>query len=269
MRRTLATASIVCILLPAVAHAGANCAHSSSWQCQHAGAHSGSPAIGTGGSASIATEVRPTDAPAALGVLTPDVHNVVLQPSSIGATPSLAGGNPSGPQAAQPQAPIPIPTAVPPTAIPPTTTAPQQTPMLVPPLPQAQAPVQVPTTVPPTAQHAPDSGMRIPSHPVSGNGQELGFSMSSGQSGEPQLTPAHSHALIVHAPDTPAPVTSGRYSGATAYSLEFIEPGLQNRRVKVYRSHDAAETVYGDTIPLDKGGFQLIVIGTRNPDYIH
>jgi hypothetical protein len=85
------------------------------------------------------------------------------------------------------------------------------------------------------------------------------------------LTPgvAHRNALVVHAPDTPRPVTSGALTADGIYSLEFIEPGLQRRTVKVYRTRDAAEMLYQDTIPLDRGGFQLIVIGTRNPSYIH
>ena len=57
--------------------------------------------------------------------------------------------------------------------------------------------------------------------------------------------------------------------GTQTYSLEFIEPGLQSRKVKVYRTRDAAELVYKDTMPLDAGGFQIIMLGTRNPEYIH
>jgi hypothetical protein len=79
----------------------------------------------------------------------------------------------------------------------------------------------------------------------------------------------HSHALLVHAPETPKPETSGRIAVEGVYSLEYIEPGLQSRKVKVYRTRDAAEQIYKDTIPLDRGGFQLIVVGTRNPDYVH
>jgi hypothetical protein len=79
----------------------------------------------------------------------------------------------------------------------------------------------------------------------------------------------HAHALLVHAPDTPRGVTSGRVAEPAAYTLEFIEPGLQSRKVKVYRTGDAAEQLYKDTIPLDQGGFQIIVVGTRNPDYVH
>ena len=63
-------------------------------------------------------------------------------------------------------------------------------------------------------------------------------------------------------------MTSGRVVNEPAYSLEFIEPGLQNRKVKVYRTNDAAEQVYKDTIPLDKGGFQIVIVGTRNPEYV-
>jgi hypothetical protein len=37
----------------------------------------------------------------------------------------------------------------------------------------------------------------------------------------------------------------------------------------VYRSKDAQQTVYNDTIPQDHGDFHLVVVGTRNPDYIH
>jgi hypothetical protein len=79
----------------------------------------------------------------------------------------------------------------------------------------------------------------------------------------------HANVLLVHAPDTPKAVTSGVVAEPAAYTLEFIEPGLQSRKVKVYRTGDAAEQLYKDTIPLDQGGFQIIVVGTRNPDYVH
>lgn len=84
---------------------------------------------------------------------------------------------------------------------------------------------------------------------------------------DPAVSP---YALLTHAPQAVRPVTSGRFDGSVSmYNLEFIEPGLQHRKVKVYRTNDAAEQIYKDTIPLDKGGFQIIVIGTRNPDYVH
>jgi len=78
----------------------------------------------------------------------------------------------------------------------------------------------------------------------------------------------HSHVLIVHQPDPQRPVTSGSQAGMSAYTLEFIEPGLQNRKVEVYRHADVRELLYKDTIPLDQGVAQFIVIGTRNPEYV-
>jgi len=74
--------------------------------------------------------------------------------------------------------------------------------------------------------------------------------------------------LAPHGDTSTQPVTSGRVVNEPAYSLEFIEPGLQNRKVKVYRTNDAAEQVYKDTIPLDKGGFQIVIVVTRNPEYV-
>jgi hypothetical protein len=141
------------------------------------------------------------------------------------------------------------------------TQTPQATPQQVPQ--QIAQPMQVPQQVPtPTPQATPQ---RLPQTPavqvaVTGFGQlPAGSSIPSG----------HANALLVHAPDTPRAVTSGGVAEPAAYTLEFIEPGLQSRKVKVYRTGDAAEQLYKDTIPLDQGGFQIIVVGTRNPDYVH
>ena len=81
---------------------------------------------------------------------------------------------------------------------------------------------------------------------------------------------AATHQLVVHEPPAQKPVTSGHHANPAAeYNLEFIEPGIQNHKVEVYRSKDARETVYNDTIPQDHGDFHLVVVGIRNPDYIH
>jgi hypothetical protein len=64
--------------------------------------------------------------------------------------------------------------------------------------------------------------------------------------------------------------TSGHHANPAAeYNLDFIEPGVKNHKVEVYRSKDAQQTVYNDTIPQDHGDFHLVVVGIRNPDYIH
>lgn len=75
--------------------------------------------------------------------------------------------------------------------------------------------------------------------------------------------------LAVHQPPSTRPVTSGDHAGTSDYNLEFIEPGIQNHKVEVYRSKDMQERIYGDTIPMDAGGFHLRVVGIRNPDYSH
>jgi hypothetical protein len=78
------------------------------------------------------------------------------------------------------------------------------------------------------------------------------------------------HQLVDHEPPAQKPVTSGHHANPAAeYNLEFIEPGIQNHKVEVYRSKDAQETVYNDTIPQDHGDFHLVVVGIRNPDYSH
>jgi hypothetical protein len=97
-----------------------------------------------------------------------------------------------------------------------------------------------------------------------------GGHLVTGPTGQGILPTDHTHSLVVHSPQPLRPATSGRHEGvASLYTFEFIEPGLQNRKVKVYRTNDATELVYKDTIPLDQGGFQIIVVGTRNPDYVH
>ena len=75
--------------------------------------------------------------------------------------------------------------------------------------------------------------------------------------------------LIVHNPPAERPVTSGVHIGATPYSLEYIEPGIQNHKVEVYRSKDVRQVTYQDANAQSQGGFHLRVIGIRNPDYAH
>lgn len=78
-----------------------------------------------------------------------------------------------------------------------------------------------------------------------------------------------SAVLIVHNPPSERPMTSGDHSGATPYSLEYIEPGIQNHKVEVYRSKDVRQVTYQDANAQSQSGFHLRVIGIRNPDYAH
>jgi hypothetical protein len=63
----------------------------------------------------------------------------------------------------------------------------------------------------------------------------------------------------MHEPPAQKRATSGHHANPAAeYNLEFIEPGIQDHKVEVYRSKDAQETVYNDTIPQDHGGFHKV-----------
>jgi len=79
---------------------------------------------------------------------------------------------------------------------------------------------------------------------------------------------AATHVLVVQEPPRERPVTSGDHPVGQPYTLEFIEPGIQNHRVEVYRSKDAQQVTYRDSHPLDQGGFHLRVLGLRKPAYI-
>ena len=150
-------------------------------------------------------------------------------------------------------------------------------------------PLRPSLTAPPTGSGptatAPDGSTRLP-QPVASGSPGSGPTVSTGSVVAPQnvatrlpvvittssIAPSPiqqtQHVLAPHGDTSTQPVTSGRVVNEPAYSLEFIEPGLQNRKVKVYRTNDAAEQVYKDTIPLDKGGFQIVIVGTRNPEYV-
>jgi len=162
----------------------------------------------------------------------------------------------------QPTVPQPTPQQVP---TPPRVLPPQQTPKLVvPPGFTTDQPLVRPIVVTGTQTTITGYALVPPQ-------QQMTETQTASAAGSAAQVPssAHQNALLVHAPNTPQPVTSGAHPVDGIYSFEFIEPGLQHRKVKVYRTRDAAEALYKDTIPLDQGGFQVIVIGTRNPSYVH
>jgi hypothetical protein len=77
-----------------------------------------------------------------------------------------------------------------------------------------------------------------------------------------------SHHFVISNNQVKQPITSGRYTAQTTYNFNVIEPGIQNKEVAVYRSNDAREMLYKDTIIMDQTGFSLIDLGIRDPDYI-
>ena len=51
-------------------------------------------------------------------------------------------------------------------------------------------------------------------------------------------------------------------------NFEVIEPTLKNTHVDVYRGKDASKMLYKDTLPMDKKGFHLTVLGIKEPTFI-
>jgi outer membrane protein OmpA-like peptidoglycan-associated protein len=51
-------------------------------------------------------------------------------------------------------------------------------------------------------------------------------------------------------------------------NFEEIEPTLKNTHVDVYRGKDASKMLYKDTLPMDKRGFHLTVLGIKEPTFI-
>jgi outer membrane protein OmpA-like peptidoglycan-associated protein len=54
----------------------------------------------------------------------------------------------------------------------------------------------------------------------------------------------------------------------SGYRFEEIEPTIKNMQVDVYRGKDASRMLYQDTLPMDKRGFHLTVLGIREPAFV-
>ena len=257
---------LLCLtLLSSAAFAGANCAHSQSWQCQHHSAATGSsnPQQPTPDHQTSNPPTQTTNQP--LGSLTPDIHGVALTPVAV---PNLV--------------PTPTPQAVP-TATPHMVPQPMNIPGQVPtPTPQAvptatphmvPQPMNIPGQVPtptPTPQPVPTATKYMVPPIAHGGRPTLLIKPGSTATQKPPTQTNHvvTHQLQLVQPLAKVPLpTTG--DAQAQYGLEMIEPGVQNHRVEVYRSHDALEQIHKDVIPMDEGDFHLTVIGTRKPDYMH
>jgi len=195
----------------------------------------GTYAPGPSGYAPVPPQPIPTPMPTPTPVPHPVPHPTPgaipqLVPSQV-VTGTYAKG-PSG-YAAVPHQPIPTPTAT---------------------------PTPVPHPVPhPTPGAIPQL---VPSQVVTGT-------VSPGATSQALLPKTQPTQYIgVVSKGTQMPVTSGRHIVQTSYGFNVIEPGIQNKKVAVYRSNDAREMLYKDTITMDNTGFLLIDLGIRDPDYI-
>jgi hypothetical protein len=134
------------------------------------------------------------------------------------------------------------------------------------PVPQTPTPHATPSPVPhqvPQKTPSPTPQM-IPQKVATGT-------IGPGPSGHSKVTTSQkkpTHHIVVVNNQKEKPITSGAHPADAAYNLEIIEPGIQNKEVAVYRSNDAREMLYKDTITMDHKGYLLIDIGTRDPDYV-
>ena len=229
---------LLCLtLLSSAALAGANCANSQSWQCQHHSAATGSsnPQQPTPDHQTSNPPTQTTNQP--LGGLIPDIHGVALTPVAV---PN--------------QVPTPIPQPKPvvtPNMVPQPMNIPGQVPTLTP----QPNPLATPHMAPSIAQ-----------------GGRPALLIKPGNTGS-KTHPTQPNHLVSHHLNLVQPLAKVPHSATgnaqAQYGLEMIEPGVQNHRVEVYRSHDALEQIHKDVIPMDEGDFNLTVIGTRRPDYMH
>ncbi|WP_143735578.1 hypothetical protein [Microbulbifer mangrovi] len=75
------------------------------------------------------------------------------------------------------------------------------------------------------------------------------------------------YALVPSTDISTPDVTSGLYIFDSPYSLEFLEPQLDDHVVEVHRGKKTYYQRYSETTEAELGALNLIVIGIRNPDY--
>jgi len=184
--------------------------------------------------------------------VTPPLLKVRIPHPVPHATPPFAQGTPPLLKVAVPHK---VPHATPPLA------------PVTPPLLKAAVPHKVPHATPPLAQGTPPLLKAPPivphqaPHLVSSNAPI--HIPAKSPNAIRSLHPSH-HIVTTH---SLSPIISGHYNQDATYTFEVVEPGIQNKEVKVFRSNDAEEMVYKDTIAMDKTGFSLTVIGIRSPNY--
>ena len=282
------------ILGAANAWSGANCQHSASWQC---GAHHGGAEQGSQTGSGIATTGHSPDP----GTTNPHLGTVDtgVPQAPVAFVPAQA----IPPQPPEQKIPVPQKQQVPPQIMqkePQPMKVPPQPPEQKIPVPQKQkTPPEVLQKVPllatphPTDVHTGPVSPKLPPVATAGQGTTGGTVPTTGKPhstvalphkpggekprpqvvttpGKPtplviggQLPEGHTHYLVPTAPNGQLPYGIG----ASVWVDEVVEPGIQNQRVELYRSNDAAEVLYKDAIPMDKAGFHLKVVGTRPPNY--
>ena len=245
MMRFLSCVLLTNLLTASMAQAAANCQHSHSWQCNHQAGNSGQQSQTSAGIGSAGNMPNTGNTNTPLGTVAPSQPLIQVNPlpqkviTGYGAVP-------------QPQ-----PIAVPPKQ---TVNVPPQNVYPTPPkvttgygaVPQPQ-----PIAVPPkqTVNAPPQNVYPIPPKVTSGTGAVP----------KPQPT-----AIITHVDSSNLhpQVLLRQQALHSNYKFEEIEPMINNTQVDVYRGKDASRMIYQDTLPMDKRGFHLTVLGIKEPTFV-
>ena len=139
---------------------------------------------------------------------------------------------------------------------------------------QGAVPQPKPNLVPPKPPIAtpPQNVYLIPSQTVTGQGGVPARQpvVVPPQVTQPGVQAPQPTAIITHVPSSNLhPNTLLRQQTLhNGNKFEQIEPTLNNTHVDVYRGKDASKMLYKDTLPMDKRGFHLTVLGIKEPTFI-
>ena len=261
--------------------AAANCQHSNSWQCNHQAGNSAQQSQTSAGIGSAGNTPNTGSTNTPLGTVTPTQPPIQVNP--------LKGHKVVGTAAVPKLKPTPVPSQnvypIPPKVITGYGAVPQPQPVAVPPKQTVKVPPQnvypippkvitgygavpqpQPVAVPP--KQKPNTPVQpvylIPSIPGGGQPPQVtGTPVPGAQTPQPTAIITHVDSNNLH-PD----VLLRQQTLHSGYKFEEIEPTINNTQVDVYRGKDASRMLYKDTLPMDKSGFHLTVLGIKEPTFV-
>jgi len=248
MMRFLSGILLLNLLTASVVQAAANCQHSHSWQCNHQAGNGAQQSQTSAGIGSVGNTPNTGGTNTPLGTVSPALPMIQVNP--------LKGHKIVGTGAIPKSKPQPM-------AVPPKQTV-NVPPQNVYPLP--------PMVITGNAVVPPKQKPKVPAQPVYLIPPQTGAGLSSLTPGLPQpgaQTPQPT-AIITHVdssnlhPD----VVLRQQALHSGYKFEEVEPTINNTQVDVYRGKDASRMLYRDTLPMDKRGFHLTVLGIKEPTFV-
>ena len=280
MMRFLSCVLLSNLLATSMVQAAANCQHSHSWQCNHQAGNGGQQSQTSAGIGSAGNTPNTGSTNTPLGTVAPSQPLIQVNPLPPTVTTGYGAVPQPQPMAVPPKQKVNVPPQnvypIPPKVITGYSAVPQPQPMTVPPKQKVNVPPQnvypippkvitgygavpqpQPITVPPkqTVNVPPQNVYPIPQKVTTGTGVV------------PQTQPT---AIITHVDsgNLHPQVLLRQQALHSNYKFEEIEPTIKNTQVDVYRGKDASRMLYQDTLPMDKRGFHLTVLGIKEPTFV-